>query len=62
MAKLTFEEAYKKLSESYAAIEAQDASLEDAIKAYEATVKYYDECKLILNDAKGRIEEIEKRG
>lgn len=57
--KLTFEEAYKKLEEASAKLEKSDITLEEAIRNYEAGIKYYNECKAILEDAKGKITVIE---
>jgi exodeoxyribonuclease VII small subunit len=56
---LPFEENYQELMKRYDIIENSDTKLEDAIKAYEELLVYYNSCLEVLNKAKGRIEEIE---
>jgi exodeoxyribonuclease VII small subunit len=43
------------LEEKARAIKKEDITLEEAMKAYEEGVKYYEICENILNDAKGKI-------
>ncbi len=52
---LSFEEALNVLEEKARAIKKEDITLEEAMKAYEEGVKYYEICENILNDAKGKI-------
>jgi exodeoxyribonuclease VII small subunit len=55
---LSFEEALGKLESCAERISSPDATLEDAIKAYEEGASYYAQCDHILKNAKQRIEEI----
>jgi exodeoxyribonuclease VII small subunit len=55
---LSFEEALKKLESCADKISSSEATLEDAIKAYEEGASYYVRCDLILKNAKQRIEKI----
>jgi exodeoxyribonuclease VII small subunit len=57
-AKLTFEQALKKLETCSEKIGDPDISLEDAILAYEEGSTYYERCNEILLAANQRIEEI----
>jgi exodeoxyribonuclease VII small subunit len=52
---LTFEEALEKLESCADRITSKDATLEDAIRAYEEGASYYERCDLILKSAKQRI-------
>ncbi len=54
--KLTFEEAMGKLEEAAEALDRDDIKLEDAIKKYEEGIRYYNQCKEILDGAKQKIE------
>lgn len=51
-----FEEALKGLEESAMQLKKEDNTLEEALKAYENGMKYYEQCNEILNDAKQRIQ------
>ncbi|MDR1042463.1 MAG: exodeoxyribonuclease VII small subunit [Clostridiales Family XIII bacterium] len=55
---LTFEEALERLESCADRISSKDATLEDAIAAYEEGAGYYEQCDLILKDAKQRIRRI----
>jgi exodeoxyribonuclease VII small subunit len=58
---LSFEESMEKLEETAETIKKDRISLEEALKAYEDGVKYYERCVEILDSAKQRIEVYEKR-
>ncbi len=54
--KLSFEEALAKLEANVAQIRAGNTSLEESIKLYEESKKYYDICDAVLKEAKQKIE------
>jgi exodeoxyribonuclease VII small subunit len=56
--KLAFEEALEKLESCADRITSKDIALEDAIRAYEEGASYYEQCDLILKNAKQRIRKI----
>ncbi|MDR1495888.1 MAG: exodeoxyribonuclease VII small subunit [Clostridiales Family XIII bacterium] len=56
--KLTFEEALEKLESCADRITSKDATIEEAIAAYEEGALYYEQCERVLKDAKQRIEKI----
>ena len=58
--KRIFEESLKKLEEASENLKSTDISLEDAIKCYDQGIKYYNECREILDNANQRIETINK--
>ena len=58
--KISFEEAYEKLTEAAEAINNEDVSLESAIEYYKDGKKYYDICSKIIDDAKQLIEVYDK--
>jgi exodeoxyribonuclease VII small subunit len=55
---LTFEEALEKLESCADRITSKETVLEDAIRAYEEGSSYYEQCDLILKDARQRIRKI----
>jgi exodeoxyribonuclease VII small subunit len=55
---LTFEEALEKLESCAGRISSGDATLEEAITAYEEGAAYYEQCDRILKSAKQRISQI----
>ncbi|MEA4922681.1 MAG: exodeoxyribonuclease VII small subunit [Eubacteriaceae bacterium] len=60
--KLSFEEAIDKLEETADSLEAEDVTLETAIKNYEKGLEYYEQCDNILKEAKQKIETYRKKG
>ena len=53
---LTFEEALAKLEACAAKIRSGELSLEESIKAYEESKKYYGICEAVLKEARQKIE------
>ena len=53
---LSFEDALAKLESCVAKIRSGELSLEDSIKAYEESIKYYGICDAVLKDARQKIE------
>lgn len=58
--KVSFEEAFEKLKKAEEKIASSENTLDDSIKAFEEGVKNYKICTEILNEAKGKIKDIEK--
>jgi exodeoxyribonuclease VII small subunit len=58
---LTFEEALEKLESCADRITSKNATLEEAIAAYEEGAAYYEQCERLLKNAKRRIETIGAR-
>ena len=54
--KITFDEAFLRLSESAKAISNPDITLEDAIKNYRSGKEYYEICSKLLDEAKQIIQ------
>ncbi len=52
----SFEESLKKLETSANLLKSDDISLEEAIKAFEDGLEYYNRCSEILESAKQKIE------
>ncbi|MDR2162344.1 MAG: exodeoxyribonuclease VII small subunit [Clostridiales Family XIII bacterium] len=55
---LSFEEALAKLESCADRIASKDVTLEEAIKAYEEGASYYEQCDLILRNARQRVRKI----
>lgn len=55
-----FEAVLKKLEEASQKLKSEEISLADAIKSYEAGIKYYNECNDILEKASQKIEALSK--
>ena len=60
--KMTFEEAYTRLSEISAEMDKSDLPLETAVNLYSEAVKLVDSCKKEIKDAKLKIEKINNSG
>lgn len=58
---LSFEEYLEKLELSAECLKSDNVSLEEALKSFEQGIDYYDKCKIILNDAKQKIETYSKQ-
>lgn len=58
--KPTFEEALKKLEQSSEKLKQENITLEEALKAFEEGIAYYDQCSELLNTAKQKIETYSK--
>jgi exodeoxyribonuclease VII small subunit len=56
--RFSFEEALGKLESCADRIASKDATLEEAIAAYEEGASYYEQCDRILKDAGQRIRKI----
>ena len=54
--KPSFEESLKKLEAASEKLKRQDVPLEEAIESYKEGIKYYEQCKKILDDASAQIE------
>ena len=54
--KLSFEEALAKLESCVASIRSGELPLEESIKAYEESIRYYELCDAVLKDARQKIE------
>ena len=54
--KLNFEAALAKLEESAQALKSGNLSLEESVKVYEESIKYYDFCSDFLKNARQKIE------
>lgn len=54
--KPTFEESLQKLEAASEKLKAQDVPLEEAIQSYKEGLKYYEECRSILDAAAQEIE------
>ena len=54
--KLSFEEALAKLEGCVARIRSGELALEESIKAYEESMRYYNICDAVLKDARQKIE------
>jgi exodeoxyribonuclease VII small subunit len=50
-----FEEAFEALKKAVAAVESKDATLDDAIAAFEKGMSHYTTCLRILDEAQQRI-------
>ena len=57
---VTFEEALKKLEASSENLKKENITLEEALKAFEEGIAYYNQCSEILNSAKQKIETYSK--
>ena len=53
---LSFEEALTKLEACVAKMRSGEVSLEESIRLYEESVKYYDICEDVLKQARQKIE------
>ena len=51
-----FEETLQKLEESVKRIKSPDCTLEESRELYEKSVKYYEQCSTILDEAKQKLE------
>ena len=54
--KPSFEESLKQLEAASEKLKRQDVPLEEAIKSYKEGLKYYEQCRTILDDASAQIE------
>ena len=54
--RLSFEEALGKLESSVEKLRSGECGLEESIKIYQESVKYYELCDSILKDARQKIE------
>lgn len=59
--KISFEEALQRLQNNVDQINLANGSLEDAIKAYNEGLKYYDICNSILDENEQKIVKVEKQ-
>ncbi len=53
---LSFEKAVKKLEDISEQIRSGELSIEESVKLYQESVKYFNMCNDILNNAKQKIE------
>ena len=53
---ISFEEALSRLEKAAETLRSGSCSLEESVKIYEETVKYYDICTGILEQARQKIE------
>ena len=53
---ISFEEALARLEKAAETLRSGNCTLEESVKIYEETVKYYDICNGILEKARQRIE------
>lgn len=51
-----FEETLQKLEDSVKKIKSPDCTLEESMELYEKSVKYFEECSRILDDARQKLE------
>lgn len=54
--KVSFEESLKQLEAASEKLKKQDVPLEEAIKSYKEGLKYYEQCRKILDEASAQIE------
>ncbi len=57
----TFETALKKLEESVSRLEEGQLSLDEALACFEAGVQSANQCRTLLRDVEGRVEELLKK-
>ncbi|MCK8058884.1 MULTISPECIES: exodeoxyribonuclease VII small subunit [unclassified Fusibacter] len=53
--KVSFEEAYSDLKKASILVESKDVSLDDAIKAFEDGLRFYEKCVKILDEAEQKV-------
>jgi exodeoxyribonuclease VII small subunit len=58
--KKSFEESFEKLETAAAALRDEFGSLEDSMKHFEDASKYYKECREILENARRRMQVLDK--
>ena len=51
-----FEDTLQKLEECVKRIKSPDCTLEESMELYEKSVKYYEQCSKMLDDAKQKLE------
>ena len=56
MSSKTFEESLKGLEKCAEILRKEGNTLDEAMKAYEEGIRYYNECSMILDQAKQKIE------
>jgi exodeoxyribonuclease VII small subunit len=56
--KLSFEDAYKQLTDLVKKIESGELPLADSVRAYEAGIKLKTHCEKLLKDAELKIEKL----
>ena len=54
--KLSFEEALSKLESCVAKVRSGELPLEESIKTYEESIRYYNICDAVLKEARQKIE------
>jgi exodeoxyribonuclease VII small subunit len=60
--KLTIEEAFQKLEETIAQLEAEDTTLEQSLEAYEKGMQYIKACNETIDQAEKKVLVIRENG